>query len=228
MRKAAVRIEPAFAGGGYDVGDAAAQAGAQRKDRIAAALALIAASTILVNALYLQKGPHPAPLLNNKPPTAITVSRPAIQTRPAVETRPAIETRAAMPSAPSQPPQVAVMLPRPRPADLGTGSVPVAQTRAEPVAAQRPARADPPAVAPVPRPPDPIGQMIAPEAQRVMAVQRVLTEFGYGQIRPTGTFDAATREAIEAFQRMHKMPATGQITPALMKKLSALSGRPIE
>jgi hypothetical protein len=222
VRKAAVRIEPAFAGGRHDGGDDAVQAGAQRKDRIAAALALIAASTIVVNALYLQKGPHPAPLLNTRPPTAIKVSRPAVETRPAIETR-----SAALPAA--QAPQVAVMLPRPRPADLGTGSVPVTQTRMEPAVVQRPVREEPPIVAaPIPRPPDPIGQMIAPEAERVMAVQRVLTEFGYGQIRPTGTFDAATREAIEAFQRAHKMPATGQITPALMKKLSALSGRSIE
>lgn len=84
------------------------------------------------------------------------------------------------------------------------------------------------APADVPRPPDPIGEMIAPPAKRVMAVQRVLAEYGYGQIKPTGVLDRDTQDAIEQFERARKIPVTRQISPRLMKELAAMSGRPID
>ena len=40
------------------------------KDAIAALLAAAAAMTILINALFLQSGPHPAPIFSNRPPVA--------------------------------------------------------------------------------------------------------------------------------------------------------------
>ena len=40
------------------------------KDTIAALLAAAAALTILINALFLQSGPHPAPIFANRPPVA--------------------------------------------------------------------------------------------------------------------------------------------------------------
>ena len=74
---------------------------------------------------------------------------------------------------------------------------------------------------------DPIADIITP-SKRVMAVQRTLTEFGYGQLRPTGNFDRDTQEAIAQFERARKLPVTRQITPVLIRELSAMAGRPIE
>jgi peptidoglycan hydrolase-like protein with peptidoglycan-binding domain len=76
-------------------------------------------------------------------------------------------------------------------------------------------RGDPPAVAPVP-------------STRVAAVQRALADFGYGQIKPTGVFDAGTKSAIEKFERERKLPVTGQISERLARELGAVTGRPLE
>jgi hypothetical protein len=77
--------------------------------------------------------------------------------------------------------------------------------------------------------PDPIGELIAPSpSRRITAVQRALADFGYGQIKPSGILDRETQSAIEDFERGKKMPVTGQISPRLLKELSALSGRPLE
>lgn len=56
----------------------------------------------------------------------------------------------------------------------------------------------------------------------------MLSEYGYGQIKPTGTVDRETQDAIEQFQRSKKLTITRQITPELMRELAALAGRPIE
>ena len=74
---------------------------------------------------------------------------------------------------------------------------------------------------------DPIAALIAP-TQRVLAVQRVLSDYGYGQIKPTGVAGADTQAAIEKFERDHHMPVTGQISDALVHQLAAMTGRPLE
>ena len=75
---------------------------------------------------------------------------------------------------------------------------------------------------------DPIADLIAPSSKRVLMVQRALAEYGYGQIKPNGTFGPETKDAIEQFERARKMPVTGQISPRLVRELSALTGRPME
>lgn len=75
---------------------------------------------------------------------------------------------------------------------------------------------------------DPIAELIAPSSKRVLAVQRALAEYGYGQIKPNGTFGPETKDAIEQFERARRMPVTGQISPRLVRELSALTGRPLE
>ena len=57
---------------------------------------------------------------------------------------------------------------------------------------------------------DPIAHLLAP-SKKVQAIQRALTDFGYGQINPTGVYDADTRAAIEKFERDRKLPVTGRI-----------------
>jgi peptidoglycan hydrolase-like protein with peptidoglycan-binding domain len=62
----------------------------------------------------------------------------------------------------------------------------------------------------------------------VKAVQQALADFGYGQVKPTGISDTDTHTAIEAFETMHKLPVTGQISDRFLRELAAVTGRPIE
>jgi peptidoglycan hydrolase-like protein with peptidoglycan-binding domain len=74
---------------------------------------------------------------------------------------------------------------------------------------------------------DSIAGLLAPTG-RVAAVQRALSEFGYGPVKPTGIHDSETRAAIERFERARKRPATGQINEQLLRDLAALTGQPLE
>jgi peptidoglycan hydrolase-like protein with peptidoglycan-binding domain len=84
--------------------------------------------------------------------------------------------------------------------------------------------------APAIRPPAPV----RPEAERpqpskrVLAVQRVLAEYGYGQIKPTGLVDPETQTAIEKFERERKLPVTGQPSDRVARELAAVPGRALE
>jgi hypothetical protein len=62
----------------------------------------------------------------------------------------------------------------------------------------------------------------------VLAVQRALSDFGYGQIKPTGLFDMETKLAIERFERERKLPITGDISERVVRELAARTGRPLE
>ena len=153
-------------------------------DTLAILGAVGASFVIIVNAVFLQSGAHPAPFFANPPqPPAPAEARP----------------RAASP---------AIMRP------------------AEPTAAHAPAAARTPPVAAARRG-DPIAELIGSSAH-VAAVQRVLSEFGYGQIKPTGIVDGATSAAIEKFEREHKMPVTGLLSDRLVGELASMSGRPLD
>jgi peptidoglycan hydrolase-like protein with peptidoglycan-binding domain len=65
-------------------------------------------------------------------------------------------------------------------------------------------------------------------SKRVIAVQRALAEFGYGQIKPSGTVDAETQAAIQKFERERKLPITGQASERVLRELAAMTGRPLE
>ena len=67
-----------------------------------------------------------------------------------------------------------------------------------------------------------------PAARRVAAVQRTLTEYGYGQLKPTGTVGSDTQAAIQKFERERKLPVTGQMSDRLVKELTAMIGRPVD
>jgi hypothetical protein len=145
---------------------------------------MIAVGSVMVNALFLQTGPHPAPIFANRGPIKATGT-----------------------IIPNNTPMV---LPRPRPAGIKADlSMPNAQA------------------APVVPVHDPIGGLLDP-AKRVIALQHALTEFGYGQIRPTGTVDPATRSAIAEFERNRKLPVTGQISERVTRELAAMTGRPLD
>lgn len=74
---------------------------------------------------------------------------------------------------------------------------------------------------------DPIAQLID-LSSRVTAVQRALSQSGYGRIKPSGVLDAPTSAAIERFERENKLPATGRISERLVNDLAAKVGHPLE
>ncbi len=82
------------------------------------------------------------------------------------------------------------------------------------------------------RPPAPIRSDAAADrpipSRRVIALQRALAEFGYGQIKPTGILDADTQAAIEKFERERRLPITGQPSDRVTRELAAMIGRPLE
>src|SRR5262245_6444322 len=65
-------------------------------------------------------------------------------------------------------------------------------------------------------------------SKRVIALQRALAEYGYGQIKPSGVVDADTQAAIEKFERERKLPITGQASDRVVRELAAMTGRPLE
>jgi hypothetical protein len=80
---------------------------------------------------------------------------------------------------------------------------------------------------PSPRRNDPIADLIGP-SPRILAVQRVLSNYGYGQIKLTGVLDDATSGAIERFEREHKLPVSGRVSDRLVNELAAMTGHPVE
>jgi len=102
--------------------------------------------------------------------------------------------------------------PKIEPNDVLLASIARSAIKAQPVAIQRN---------------DPIAALLAPSA-RIVAVQRALTDFGYGPLKPTGLYDTETRSAIERFEKARRRPVTGQITDQLVRDLATLTGRPLE
>jgi hypothetical protein len=176
------------------------------KDVAAGAVAAVAVAAIMTNAMVMQAGRHPAPMFNGAFPAA-----------------PGPVAVAPGPSGP---------LPRPRPVDADVRPVETRAGDAAPVVGKVvPAQA---ASSAAPRPPasiqahaDPVGDLIS-STRRIAAVQRALTEFGYGQLKPTGVVGTDTQAAIQKFERERKLPATGQVTDRLVRELSAATGRAID
>jgi peptidoglycan hydrolase-like protein with peptidoglycan-binding domain len=59
-------------------------------------------------------------------------------------------------------------------------------------------------------------------------VQRALSDYGYGQIKPSGILDDATSAAIEKFERERRLPVTGAISDRLMRELAVMVGHPLQ
>lgn len=74
---------------------------------------------------------------------------------------------------------------------------------------------------------DAIAKLIGRGAQ-ISAVQRALSDYGYGQLKPSGILDRPTREAIARFEREHNIPVTGTISDRLVNELAVLIGHPLE
>jgi peptidoglycan hydrolase-like protein with peptidoglycan-binding domain len=266
---------------GYDYGLMRRLAGAVLRralrrplDSIAVLLAVVLSLVIVVNALFLQSGRHPAPMLHARArhaphDTTGALARMIPRPRPPELTRATV----APPAEPLQPPTPAA---RRGIADTiiriqkelairgfydgtpdgiwGPKTDAAARAFAERAGVKGPVEAGEPLLkliahspikatpvktaavkeAPVPAPAAPSARDTltasdtALPSPRVMAVQRALADYGYGQIKPTGIEDAPTRAAIAAFERDHNMPPTGRMSAQLVRELSTLTGRPLE
>jgi hypothetical protein len=119
------------------------------------------------------------------------------------------------------PPQ-ANPLPRPRPVEADTASA----RPTEPHANAGDVPANP--VKPASSHSDPVADLIINATRRIAAVQRTLTEYGYGQLKATGTVGTDTQAAIRKFEQARRMPVTGQMSDRLVRELTVMTGRPIE
>ncbi len=166
---------------------------------------------IAVNAMFLQRQRHPAPLFG----ATFKIDPPKPPPRPAsidalLEGRLQGGALSRIGSAPD------------------SASAPPA-SEATPTAA----RAEAPAPAKKSR--DVIGSLIADNgvipapasSKDVLSAQRALQRLGL-VVKPDGEYGSATRKAVEIFQRDNHLPVNGQLTPKTRRLLSALSGLFVE
>jgi hypothetical protein len=191
------------------------------KDMLAGLLAAAAVCAILANALFLQAGRHPSPMFSSvvtlPAPQAAVVSplprpRPVELSSEPPEIRP-VEARGAAPEIKSADPRGDSKKTDSKNPDL------VVKSTGAPTAA----------LANAARPPAPIPDTAqSAGARRVAAVQRALTQYGYGQLKATGAVGSDTQAAITKFERDRKLPVTGQMSDRLVKELTAMIGHPID
>lgn len=173
------------------------------KDVVAGGIACAAVIAIITNALFLQAGRHPAPMFGS------------------VTAMPAFAMSSVNP------------LPRPRPAEAEAYDT---RTAADPLGnLVKTTSTVSPMLPNIPRPPAavPVSHVDGTTAsgagsRRVAAVQRALTEYGYGQLKPTGVVGPDTQAAIQKFERARRLPVTGQVSDRLARELGAVIGHPIE
>jgi hypothetical protein len=163
---------------------------------------------VLLNALVLQSARHPSPLFSG-PASASVI--------------------------PSASPAAEMPKPIPRPAAISAAPVPPPPASAIPVMA-RPVVPPHDAETATTKSADGIGDMLrsatspapsAIEATRVLLIQKALMKLGY-VVRPDGVFGSTTRQAIEKFERERGLPARGELTPKVVREISARSGISIE
>lgn len=237
--------EPGFAG---RAGSAVARmVPTRRSDVFMLLIAVAASATVLVNALALQGGRHVLPgglpsLLGGEADVPLPVPAPpeARQAAP-VPTPPPAPQQAASPQSPAaKPVQPKPAAPPAKPATPPKPPAAVKPTAAKPADMKPTALAPPAAVVPVSAPaPSGIGALtgeitgsVRPPAEvmspRVLAVQKALANLGYGPLRVDGRGGAATREAIERFERDRRLPISGEVSDRLVRELNSVSGTSIE
>jgi len=225
-------------------------------DSIAFAIAAAASLAILVNVLFLQSGRHPAPLMRAHARTPAATETTGALERMIPRPRPLTLMRVAPPTAPRSKGEIITLIQQelarrgyydaapdgiwgPKsdaavhafaqraglkvPAEPGEAMLQMIE-RSSVKAAPAPASAPPAA----PRRDTLTPADAALPSLRLKAVQRVLADYGYGQIELTGMEDAHTRAAITAFERERNLPPTGRMSDQLVRELAAMTGRPLE
>ena len=232
------------------------------RDAVGCAVGAFAMAAILINVLFMQSGPHPAPMFKS---AAAALKTPGPDTKPAG----VAPMRRIEPIATPVPPKLALPSPRTpgeiiidiqrelarrgyydgatdglygpktdaaiRDFEHASGLKPSAQPNEallqaiirSPSKTTKGVTGSTPGLGPSAPGND---QMIEPAvaSPRVIALQRALAEFGYGQIKSSGIVDADTQRAIERFEREHKLPVTGQFSDRVVRELAATTGRPLE
>jgi len=236
---------------------ALARLGWSRRDAVAFVVAVVATVAVVVNGVLLQAGPHPAPMFKDaiaaitapsKPAskdvvkdTAATLPRPRPPEATAkVEARPMAEIIADIQRELARRGYYDGVVdgrygPRTDAAVRDFEQANGLKASTEPNEALLAAikRSTKPAKTPSGLRPAALQQVrLEPNAdsssKRVVAMQRALAEFGYGQIKPTGLVDADTRAAIERFERERRLPITGQVSERVARELASVTGRPLE
>jgi hypothetical protein len=179
---------------------------------IVAGIGLMAA--ILVNALALQRGRHPAPLFgptmadrNDKPARPDSAPPPMPVNPPA---RPA--ELAGAPPEPARPPAATAPA---RPAgrdpigDMIRNGEAKSETKVEPKIESK-------------------LESKSESVRLIAAAQRALVKLGYGPLKTDGTLGIGTRIAIERFEKDKNLPVTGELAPRVARALSAAAAMPVE
>ena len=179
--------------------------------RVARYAAIVMAATmalgIMVNALVLQKGHHPAPLFG-KAQTTPAASQVAATPVPPVRAAQVVAPVEVAPVAPAKARKTVVAS---RDADTSAGEDAIGRLLA---GGSAPARAG--------------GKSDGKgEGKMVTGVQRALSKLGF-KVPATGSAGPATKKAIEAFERDRHMPVKGEVDRHLVKVLAAESGIKID
>ncbi len=178
-------------------------------------------SSIMINALFLQKGSHPAPLFgassSSTPAAPVSFPPPSTQMRGATKT-------------PASEPFFVAAAPAPEPAPRNAAQHIQAQPAHAPLPKAAPARSDnfdsigallrggaPVATAQSAAINDPV------QAKRIVAAQRALEKLGF-QVSVDGLNGPGTRAAIQNFERERDLPVTGELNPRTLRVLAARSG----
>ena len=198
------------------------------KDMVAGLLAAAAICAILANALFLQAGRHPSPMFGS----VVTLPAPhAAVVSPLPRPRPVELTLRPGEAEPPEIRPVEVRGADPKHVEI-KGADPRGDSKnPDPLANLVVKSTGVPTAAPanVMRPPAPIPATAqSAGARRVASVQRALTQYGYGQLKPTGAVGSDTQAAITKFERDRKLPVTGQMSDRLVKELTAMIGHPID
>jgi peptidoglycan hydrolase-like protein with peptidoglycan-binding domain len=233
-------------GRSYRLGGAIAR---HPREFVGIVMATLATLAIFVNALFLQHGPHPAPIFpappwaNREVPVILPLAHPVVPAVPAAPARSQAQVTseiqrelarrglydggvdgiwgAKTDTAARDFVQAAGLKLSPEPSESLLRALAASGTKA---ASSQPATSAP-ALASAHN--DPIAAMIAP-SKRMLAIQRALADFGYGQIKPSGVYDQDTRAAIEKFQSDRRLPVDGRISDSFVRELAAMTGRPLE
>ncbi len=181
----------------------------------ASALCVAALAGVAINALTLQKARHPAPLFGHVLPR---LKEPAAQDAavvpvpaPRPDSRPAPKSAEVAPAPPDR-------------AVAASEDGPLAHPRAAPAAA----------VEAEARPHDAISDFLrgggvqsrpaeAAASKTVLAAQKALVKLGF-VLKADGVMGATTKQAIERYEHDRGRVSHGELTPAVLRRLSAESG----
>jgi hypothetical protein len=191
------------------------------KDLLAGSLAFGAIGAIVANAMFMQPGHHPSPLFGS----SIVVPSASVPANPLPRPRPVEADSHATEAAPAETHAIETKSAETKPADSVASLL--KSSAASPPSAMPVHVLRPPAPIPASAHNDPVANLIA-SSRRIAAVQRVLTEYGYGQLKPTGTVGSDTQAAIRKFEHNRRLPVTGQVSDRLVHELVAMTGRPID